>query len=136
MFNIYFYALCWLAMLIFALPIIFAGLLSVALESEPQKAVENPLQELAKNISANKENKEQLKVNYDTFRKKFSKAPPVGSADYQTWLNIIYDFSINPLLMEAEEVAKFRDELEDSNASIKNDIRTKIGTALQKREKK
>lgn len=135
MFNIYFYALCWLAMLIFALPIIFAGLLSVALESEP-KVETNPLQELANAVSANKENKEQLKVNYDTFRKKFSKAPPVGSADYQTWLNIIYDFSINPLLMEAEEVAKFRDELEDSNASMKNDIRTKIGTALQKREKK
>ncbi len=135
MFDICFYALCWLVMLIFALPIIFAGLLSVALESEPKVEI-NPLQELANAVSANKENKEQLKINYDTFRKKFTKAPQLGSVDYQTWLRIIYDFSINPLLMEAEEVAKFRDELEDSNASIKNDIRTKIGTALQKREKK
>lgn len=132
MFNIYFYALCWLVMLIFALPIIFAGLLSIVSESEPKVEVD-PLQELANAVRANKENKEQLKLNYDTFRKKFTKAPALKNENYQTWLNIIYDFSINPLLMEAEEVAKFRDELEDSNTSIKNDIRTKIGTALQKR---
>ena len=51
------------------------------------------------------------------------------------WLGLVYEFCVNPLLMEAEAVAKWRDELENDNPNSKNEIRTKIATALQKRDK-
>lgn len=134
MFDIFFYVMCWLVMFILALPIIFAGLLSVALENDEKPIVKNPLAELRKEVLANKDNKEKLQKNYQTFTNKFSKCAP-NDPNFNIWLDIIYNFSINPVLMEADEVAKFRDMLEDENPSITKAIQNKIGSALQRREK-
>lgn len=58
MFDIFFYVMCWLVMFILALPIIFAGLLSVALENDEKPIVKNPLMELYKEILAPKVSKD------------------------------------------------------------------------------
>ncbi|HIV48749.1 hypothetical protein [uncultured Helicobacter sp.] len=135
MFDLFFYVLCWLVMFILALPIMFAGLLSVALENDNAPVAANPLAELHKEVLAYKDNKEKLKECYTTFTDKFTKCAQ-NSPDYNLWLEIIYNFSLNPILMETDEVAKFRDMLEDENPSIAKQIQTKVGTALQHREKK
>lgn len=134
MFDIFFYVMCWLVMFILALPIVFAGLLSVALENDEEPIVKNPLMELYKEILAHKDDKEKIQENYQTFTKNFNTCPP-NSPNFDTWLNIIYNLSINSVLMEADEVAKFRDMLEDANPSIAKAIQNKIGSALQHREK-
>lgn len=135
MFDLIFYVFCWTVMLSLALPLIFAGILSVAVSKQSDEAPQedNNLGALLALITANKGNKEALTKNYETFKYKFSKC---GESDKETWLDIIHEFSINPLLMEASEVANFRDKLEDDNPEIKDEIRKKIGEALQKRETK
>ncbi len=134
MFDVFFYVMCWLVMFILALPIVFAGLLSVALENDEKPIAKNPLAELYKEILAHKDDKKKLQENYKTFTKNFSTCTP-NNPDFDTWLNIIYNLSINSILMEADEVAKFRDMLEDANPSIAKAIQNKIGSALQHREK-
>lgn len=135
MFDLFFYVLCWLVMFILVLPIVFAGLLSVALENDDVPVATNPLADLHKQVLAYKDNKEKLKECYKTFTSNFTKCAS-NSPNFNIWLDIIYNFSINPILMEADEVAKFRDMLEDENPSIAKTIQTKVGTALQHREKK
>lgn len=135
MFDVVFYVMCWLVMFILTTPIIFAGLLSVALEDRNTPIPTNPLAQLHAAVLAHKDNKEKLKEHYKTFTDKFTKCAQ-NSPDYNLWLEIIYNFSLNPILMETDEVAKFRDTLEDENPSIAKQIQTKVGTALQHREKK
>ena len=135
MFDLVFYIMCWLVMFILALPIVFAGLLSVVLENDNTPVATNPLTELHAEVLAHKDDKQKLQKHYKTFTDKFSKCAP-NNPNFDIWLDIIYNFSINPILMEADEVAKFRDMLEDENPSITKQIQTKVGTALQHREKK
>ena len=134
MFDLIFYVFCWVVMLSLALPVIFAGILSVALSKQnnvsPQ--AENDLAALLAIISANKGNKEALSKNYETFKYKYAK---YEEKHKDTWLDIIYEFCINSTLMETDEVANFRDKLEDDNPQIKDEIRKKIAQALQTREK-
>ncbi|MGX2984103.1 hypothetical protein ACWIWK_01305 [Helicobacter sp. 23-1048] len=136
MFDLIFYVFCWVVMLSLALPLIFAGILSVAVSKQSDEAPQqqgNDLVALLALVTANKENKEALTQNYETFKYKFNKC---DGKDKDTWIEIIHEFCVNPLLMETNEVANFRDKLEDDNPEIKEEIRKKIGEALQQREKK
>ncbi len=135
MFDLIFYVFCWVVMLSLALPLIFAGILSVAVSKQSDEAPQqgNDLTALLALVTANKENKEAITQNYETFKYKFSK---YNGQDKDTWIEIIHEFCINPILMETNEVASFRDKLEDDNPEIKDEIRKKIGEALQQREKK
>lgn len=135
MFDLIFYVFCWVIMLSLAIPVIFAGILSVAVSKQSDEAPQedNDLSALLALITANKENKEALTKNYETFKYKFSK---YIEKHKDAWLDIIHEFCVNPLLMEASEVANFRDKLEDDNPEIKDEIRKRIGEALQKRETK
>ncbi|RAX56046.1 hypothetical protein [Helicobacter sp. 10-6591] len=130
MFDTFFYLFCWLMMFMLGLPVIVAGILT----TYNTQTIKNPLQQLTQDVSTYKNNKEKLKIHYDDFCKNFRTCPDTKE-DYEMWLGLVYEFCVNPLLMEAEAVAKWRDELENDNPNSKNEIRTKIATALQKRDK-
>ena len=70
MFDLVFYIMCWLVMFILALPIVFAGLLSVVLENDNTPVATNPLTELHAEVLAHKDDKQKLQKHYKTFTDK------------------------------------------------------------------
>lgn len=135
MFNLSFYLICWLGILLLCLPIIFSGLLAVAFEDESVEIKHIPLSEISAQIERNINNKETLKELKDSFLTHY-KSYANDEEDYPLWLDIISRFAVNMNLMSVDEVVNFEDLLESANPDNKSAIKEAIGKALQQRENK
>ncbi|RDU59380.1 hypothetical protein [Helicobacter marmotae] len=135
MFNLSFYVVYWLLFFLLCLPIIFAGLLSIALDNEKVEQKESDLSAISKEIDENTNNKEKLRALLEKFIKNHKSYPQDGE-EHSLWLDIISRFAANMNLMEVDEVVNFQDSLEGANPESKASIREVIGKALQKRESK
>ena len=67
MFNLSFYVICWLLFFLLCLPIIFAGLLAVALDKEKVVVVTNRLREISNELNKYANDKAKLKLLLDEF---------------------------------------------------------------------
>lgn len=135
MFNISFYAFCWLFGFLICLPIIFSGLLAVALEDDTPPPEVSQLSEIAQLLETYTNDKTKLKSLFDRFMELYKTYAKSGK-EYNLWLDIISKFAVNMNLMEVDEVVKFQDTLENANPESKASIKEAIGKALQKRENK
>jgi len=131
MFNLSFYIICWLGIILLCLPIVFSGLFAVAFEKET--VLENmPLSQISAQLDEKPNNiKELLKVFLA-----YHKTCKSDDKNYSLWLDIIARFAINMNLMSVDEVVNFKDILENANPNNKNDIKDAIGKSLQQRENK
>ncbi|TLD97287.1 hypothetical protein LS71_000590 [Helicobacter jaachi] len=135
MFNLSFYVVCWLSFFLLCLPVIFSGLLAVALDNDKQDNQPSRLSTLSSELDEYANNKEKLKALLDEFLKTYKTYPKDGE-EYSLWLDIISRFAVNMNLMEVDEVVNFQDTLESANPESKPSIKEAIGKALQKRENK
>ena len=74
MFNISFYVVCWLVFFLLCLPVIFAGLLAVALENDKVEVKESRLNALSQELNEFANDKAKLKPLLDEFLRPESKA--------------------------------------------------------------
>ena len=135
MFNISFYVVCWLVFFLLCLPVIFAGLLAVALEKDKIEIQESRLSILSKELNEFADDKAKLKLLLDEFLRSF-KTYPKNDEEYGLWIDVISAFAVNMNLMEVDEVVNFQDSLESANPESQANIKDAIGRALQKRESK
>ena len=135
MFNISFYVVCWLVFFLLCLPVIFAGLLAVALENDKTEIQESRLSILSKELNEFADDKAKLKLLLDEFLRSF-KTYPKNDEEYGLWIDVISAFAVNMNLMEVDEVVNFQDSLESANPESQANIKDAIGRALQKRESK
>lgn len=135
MFNISFYVVCWLVFFLLCLPVIFAGLLAVALENDKIEIKESRLNALSQELNEFANDKAKLKPLLDEFLRSFKTYPKNGE-EYGLWIELISAFAVNMNLMEVDEVVNFQDSLESANPESKANIKEAIGRALQKRESK
>ncbi|WP_104742526.1 hypothetical protein [Helicobacter cinaedi] len=135
MFNISFYVVCWLVFFLLCLPVIFAGLLAVALENDKIEIQESRLSILSKELNEFADDKAKLKLLLDEFLRSF-KTYPKNDEEYGLWIDVISAFAVNMNLMEVDEVVNFQDSLESANPESQANIKDAIGRALQKRESK
>lgn len=135
MFNLSFYIICWLLFFLLCLPVIFSGLLAVALERDPLAAKKSKLDELHKKLGESANDKAKLKLLFNEIIESFKTYSKDGK-EYNLWLDLISNFAVNMNLMEVDEVVNFQTTLEDANPESKAQIKEAIGRALQKRETK
>lgn len=135
MFNLSFYIVCWLLFFLLCLPIIFAGLLAVAMDTEKVENTQSRLSLISQELSDNANDKTKLKELLEEFMRTYKSYPKDGE-EYSLWLDIISRFAVNMNLMEVDEVVNFQDSLEGANPDSKASIKEAIGKALQKRENK
>lgn len=135
MFNLGFYIVCWLLFFLLCLPVIFSGLLAVALEKERVIAKKSQLGELHSRLKEFSNDKVKLKLLFDEFMGSF-KTYSNNNKEYNLWLDLISNFAVNMNLMEVDEVVNFQTTLENANPESKAQIKESIGRALQKRETK
>lgn len=135
MFNLDFYIVCWLLFFLLCLPIIFSGLLAVALEKEKVIVKASQLGELHAKLKEFSNDKIKIKLLFDEFMESFKTYARTGK-EYDLWLDLISNFAVNMNLMEVDEVVNFQTTLESANPESKAQIKEAIGRALQKRETK
>lgn len=133
MFNLSFYVICWLLFFLLCLPVIFSGLLAVALEKEKVIVEESKLSAIAHKIEEYANDKVRLRTLLNEFMASFKSYPKSGE-EFSLWLELISSFAVNMNLMEVDEVVNFQDSLESANPESKAHIKEAIGKALQKRE--
>ncbi len=134
MFNISFYVICWLLFFLLCLPIIFAGLFAVALDTEKPKVV-STLDNISTQLNEYANDKEKLQVLLEKFMHSHKNCPQDENKS-DLWLDIVSRFAVNMHLMPVDEVVNFQDVLESANPDKKANIKEVIGKALQKRENK
>ena len=78
MFNISFYVVCWLVFFLLCLPVIFAGLLAVALENDKVEVKESRLNALSQELNEFANDKAKLKPLLDEFLRSFKTYPKNG----------------------------------------------------------
>ena len=71
MFNLSFYIIWWLLFFLLCLPIIFAGLFAIALDTEKVEVAENRLKNISDEINQNINDKAKLKVLLEDFLSNF-----------------------------------------------------------------
>ena len=87
MFNISFYVVCWLVFFLLCLPVIFAGLLAVALENDKTEIQESRLSILFKELNEFANDKAKLKPLLDEFLRSFKTYPKNGE-EYGLWIEL------------------------------------------------
>ena len=89
MFNLSFYIIWWLLFFLLCLPIIFAGLFAIALDTEKVEVAENRLKNISDEINQNINDKAKLKVLLEDFLSNF-KNYSKDAEDYNLWLDISF----------------------------------------------
>ncbi len=133
MFGLSFYVICWLLFLLLCLPIIFAGLLAIALEIESAVVTESRLKGISREFNKYVNDNTKLRVLLEEFMRSLKNYPKAGD-ECNLWLDLISRFAANMNLMEVEEVVNFQNSLESANPNEKASIKEAIGKALQKRQ--